>query len=1791
MAIRFLRVTTLIVLFTIAMQAWAAPPPACPTISVGPLTTLPDAAVNTPYTTSFDVTGSATPYAWSITGGLPSGSGLSIAATGTTTTADLTGTPVKSGGFLITVTAGDSNGCNGGRVYSLNIPPDVVSTTPANTATNVALNVPITINFSESVTAGAGAFSLECPSGTPVTIAPSASPAATYTLNPSAALPSGTTCSAKVTAAQIASVSTGDAMPADYSFTFTTATQPAVVPPTTPPDTATGVAVNTAISIPFNENVNAPAAAFTLACAPGAAPTILATNTPSSTITLGLSGPLPAGSSCTVTALAAQITDAATSSAHPAADYPFSFTTVTAPAVVPPTTPAGGSIDVAVNTAISIPFNQSVNAPTAAFTLACGAGTPTIIATNTPSTTITLTLSGPLPAGAPCTLTALAAQITDAATSSSHMAANFPISFTTVTAPAVVPPPTPTNGATNVAVNTAITIPFNESVNAAAAAFTLVCTPGAAPAISSTNSPAPSISLTLSGPLPAGSSCTVTALAAQITDAATSSAHLATDFTFTFTTVTAPAVVPPTTPANGAVNVLANATISLPFNESVNAPAAAFTLVCAPGLAPSIVATNSPGTTITLALGGQLPFGSSCTVTALKAQITDALTSSAHPAADFSFSFTTVTQPAVISTIPASGATNVLATTAISLTFNESVNAPLTAFTLACGAGTPTITGTNSPGTTIALTLSSPLPGGASCTVTALASQITDAATSSAHLAADFPFSFTVDTPPSVASTIPTNGATGVPVTSTVSITFSKSVNVTGTAFALECPTGSPVTFTVTPASPATTFVLHPTANLPAGVVCTATVVATQVTDLVGTAMTANYVFTFNVPPVAQADTYPETVIGNVSVNSSVISFSVTSNDSCTTGCSITAFDATSANGGTVSMTTSGAGIGQFTYDPPAGYTGPNDTFTYTLGSAGGSATATVTVPISGVIWFINSAAGTNGNGRLSSPFNTLAAFQLVNDGAACLAANNPRCHPAANGNVFLYESGTDYIGPVTLLNGQKLIGQDATASLATITGLTPGTSSAPLPAMNSGNPAITNVTNTTGGSDAVRITNASSNTIRGLTIGNVTNTGTGINMAAGATTFGTLTIGAPNPNQDVRFSTNGRTMNLQGGTLIANLIAMNSSGGPNNVNLTTIGGTSDFGSPTSALSGATGTGFLMSGGTATITYSGTIAAGTQAPIVLQNRTAGTVSFSGAVTSATQGISLLTNTGATTAFTGGIGLSTGTNAAFTATGGGTVTATQDNVTIVNTLATTTGTALNVANTTIGAAGLTFRSIASNGAASGIILNTTGASGGLTVTGDGTSDPANTTRGRTTAKLGGGTVTLGSGGTIAANTAAGISLNSTSNVVLRNMSLTGNSGGVNSGADGIHATTVGGLTLDNVLVTGIPGNDGLSGSGVSNLNLLHTDIHSNAKTAGVDALDIWNVRLDNLTGTCAVTNSLFFDSLEDIFTVTNTGSAVLNMTITNSEFRDTSFAGAGNTAFAMIASGVTNAVTTLTATGSTFKNAKTTGFQYAGNSTSSGTISVTNNVFGGTPGGGDAANQNGVDVDIAHQGAGTTLNFDVSNNTMRQGFRANDSTSINIFLGGLSTATTQLVGSVKNNIVGIAATANSGSDLGAGIAIDATGAGTVSATVTGNNVNQVRANSGNVFDAGMSQTAKLNLRIRNNIFNGNPAQVNPQYGIHVNVGTGTPGETGVLCMDMSANSTTMPVSAIAGVDLDSFPGTNANLIGYAGAANNAGQIQAFLQSTNTTVVPAALYTPAGGSTQAAVPPCSTFSFPP
>ena len=415
--------------------------------------------------------------------------------------------------------------------------------------------------------------------------------------------------------------------------------------------------------------------------------------------------------------------------------------------------------------------------------------------------------------------------------------------------------------------------------------------------------------------------------------------------------------------------------------------------------------------------------------------------------------------------MPANGANPVGTQDNISITFSEPVNVTGTWFTISCatsGAHTATVTG--GP-TTFTLNPDTDFVANEVCTVTVLAAQVTDQDANDPpdNMAANKVFSFTTDVPPSVTTTIPAANATDIAQNATITVNFSESVAATTSSFTIVCTSGGTQAFNLS-ASPSTSFILTPTALLPAGDNCTVTVIANQISDT-DTAdppdnMVANFPFTFKVKPDAVNDTYPQTVIGNVSIDSSVIPYSVTTNDVSANAFTISAFDANTPNGGQVAMTTSGANIGKFTYNPPPGFEG-TDTFNYTISrtDGGGTDTATVSIPVSGMVWFIDNTAAScttvaAGCGRLSNRFSALSSFNTANGVADAGLVHNP----AANDNIFIYESATPYTGSVTLLSGQKLIGQDATATLASVAGVTVGSGSAALPAMNSGNATVTNV-------------------------------------------------------------------------------------------------------------------------------------------------------------------------------------------------------------------------------------------------------------------------------------------------------------------------------------------------------------------------------------------------------------------------------------------------------------------------------------------------------------------------------------------------------------------------------------------------------------------------------------------------------------------------------------------------------------------------------------------------------------
>ena len=314
--------------------------------------------------------------------------------------------------------------------------------------------------------------------------------------------------------------------------------------------------------------------------------------------------------------------------------------------------------------------------------------------------------------------------------------------------------------------------------------------------------------------------------------------------------------------------------------------------------------------------------------------------------------------------------------------------------------------------------------------------------------------------------------------------------------------------------------------------------------------------------PIAANDSY--SVIGNVGITVSAANGVLVNdiNPQGTGTLTAAAASGASAQGGSFALNADGS----FSYNPPVGYEGA-DSFSYTLNHSNGKSdtSGTVNLTVSGMLWFVNNNAGAcaaNCNGRLSNPFTSLAAFNTAN-------ALSGGLNPDNNDNIFVYESATQYSGAVTLRTGQKLLGQDATASLDTIAGINLASFpfSNALPALNSANAAITNL-----GSTVTLNTNA---TVRGLQINAATSTGindpgstlTGISVSevSVATTTGTAVL-----------------LSNTGGTLSFKSISAN--GAANGISLTgTTGSFTVSGDGTNNASGGTiqnttGNGVLLSG-------------------------------------------------------------------------------------------------------------------------------------------------------------------------------------------------------------------------------------------------------------------------------------------------------------------------------------------------------------------------------------------------------------------------------------------------------------------------------------------------------------------------------------------------------------------------------------------------------------------------------------
>jgi len=585
-----------------------------------------------------------------------------------------------------------------------------------------------------------------------------------------------------------------------------------------------------------------------------------------------------------------------------------------------------------------------------------------------------------------------------------------------------------------------------------------------------------------------------------------------------------------------------------------------------------------------------------------------------------------------------------------------------------------------------------------------------------------------------------------------------------------------------------------------------------------------------NTPPVANPDSFE--AIGNVTIPVAAPGVLANDTDAETPGgLSVVPGTVTTANGGTATL----AADGSFTYLSAAGFVG-SDSFSYTV--TDGSLTATATVTMNSVfrVWYVDNSAAGPGDGRDASPYGTLAA------------AEGP---PSAGETIFLlYGNGTSagYDDGFTFEAGQSLTGQGVPADVTTVV------NGQTLVLLEAG--SAPTVTNTSSGATLVLATN---NTAQGFNV--LSTAGAGVQGSG----FGTFAASSMNVA-----AIGGPSLDLQNGSVAGTFATLSSAGSTGaGLRLSGVGGS--LTAPGGTVTGAAGNGVEVSGGNADVDYGGSIAgSGTHAAsvtgrtggtltlsgnitdtnggILVQNNSGGTIAFNGSSKSLSTGaataVTLANNTGAAVSFGGGgLNIATAGATGFSASGGGTVSVTgADNV-----IATASGTALSVVNTSIGAAGMSFRSISASSDGSGIVLSNTGAANGLQVTGSGVA---------------------GSGGTIQGMSGDGVSLSGATNVRLAWMAIQNNLG------NGVYASGVNGVKVENSTVV------------------------NNTDNAAADEAGI---RFDDVTGASAIDNTTVSGSIEDnVRVVSNSGTLILG--VTGSTFRDNSTGATGSDGLHVVSQG-------------------------------------------------------------------------------------------------------------------------------------------------------------------------------------------------------------------------------------------------------------------------------------------------
>ncbi len=468
--------------------------------------------------------------------------------------------------------------------------PTVVSAVPAANATNVSISAPITITFSEPLSAASVTNSnIVLRATTAGTVINSTllytAGSSSVTLTPAAALQPSTGYTLSVTTG--VKDASGNPLASSFSSAFTTGLPPDLTPPTVlsiqPVNGATDVATNATVLVTFSEPVNAAtitATSIALTRTTGGT-SVASTVTYNNATRVATVTPSAALSNSTGYTLTVSTAVRDTSGNALTSNVTSTFTTVAPVDVSPPTVlsviPVDNAADVAINAPIVVTFSEALLASTvtnSSVTLSTTQGGTPINASVTYDAGLsraTLTPSAPL-ANLTGYTVSVATTVKDLA--GNALASTFSSRFTTVAAD--VTPPTvtsfvPANGATNVDRTVAPTIVFSEPMNAAtltSANIQLRATASGTVVASFVeyNASTRTVTTTPNFPLAFGLSYTIS-INANVRDV---NGVAIVPVTSSFTTQAAPPSVLSMTPASRASDVAPTQSIRVQFSEPMN---------------------------------------------------------------------------------------------------------------------------------------------------------------------------------------------------------------------------------------------------------------------------------------------------------------------------------------------------------------------------------------------------------------------------------------------------------------------------------------------------------------------------------------------------------------------------------------------------------------------------------------------------------------------------------------------------------------------------------------------------------------------------------------------------------------------------------------------------------------------------------------------------------------------------------------------------------------------------------------------------------------------------------------------------------------------------------------------------------------------------------------------------------------------------------------------------------------------------------------------------------------------